>query len=137
MAPPHSAKITSQIRDEIILTRSFLIVDYGQSVINFYILLIGYAFKCYIGELEVTKETTQEEKKMKPKLGDCENIYHNLCFSVAHNVQTDNTSTLAGSWAKYCTEKGPGLTTFLGEGVTDGCVEHPAKVSNIEACILP
>jgi len=92
-------------------------------------------FKCYIGELEVTKDTTKEEKETKPELGVCENIYHNLCVSFATNVVTDNTSTIAGSWGKYCSEQGSGLATIFGEGVTDGCVELPAEIGTTIMCV--
>ena len=41
-------------------------------MINFYILLIGYALKCYKGQLRITKDTTQEQKEIEPELADCD-----------------------------------------------------------------
>ena len=83
--------------------------DYGQSVINFHISLIGNSLKCYKGELEITKDTTQKEKDKEPELVDCNEADH-VC--VSQYIRTDvifdsgtGETMLAGGWSKSCIEK--------------------------------
>ena len=83
--------------------------DYGQSVINFYILLIGNSLKCYTGELEVQEDTTEKEKDKEPKLADCRET-DDAC--VSQYIRTDvifdsgtGETMLAGGWSKSCIEK--------------------------------
>ena len=83
--------------------------EYGKSVINFYILLIGNSLKCYTGELELHEDTRQKEKDKEPKLADCRET-DDAC--VSQYIKTDvifdsvaGGTMLAGSWSKSCIKK--------------------------------
>ena len=101
--------------------------------------------KCFKGEYEVTKRTTQEQEEKEPELIEC-NEYDDVCVSTY--MRTDVTiidgpeeTYLAGSWYKGCDKKGSrGLEVFDGEE-SDGCIELKdentkhigIKVCNIKA----
>ena len=111
-------------------------IDYGQSVINFHILFIGYSLKCYKGVLQVAKDTTQEQMEKKPKLGDC--AADEVCVSTYFktDIKTDDWARdayhLAGGWEKGCEKKGgPHLTKEFGEDHSDRCAE-PKDIPSYE-----
>ena len=114
--------------------------DYGQSVINFYILLIGNSLKCYTGELEVQEDTTEKEKKKEPKLADCRET-DDVC--VSQYIRTDaifdsGETMLAGGWSKLCDKKSNTINYFslTGEDLSDQCVEQKAYIKVRSVCII-
>ena len=112
----------------------------GQSVINFYTLLIGFALKCYKGQLRVTKDTTQEQMEIEPELVDCDETgVACASYYAKTDLTTGSEVSLAGTWGKICAEKSEYITEKFGEELSDGCVEHKEgkRVCNIEAVFLP
>ena len=108
-------------------------IDYGQSVINFYILLLGYSLKCYNGSYIVEKDTNEEETEKKPELLDCTGT-DQVCLSAYYRTDVifKKGTARAGSWYKSCATKGgKDLTRVFGEDQSDRCFE---QTKGIEVC---
>ena len=116
-------------------------IDYGQSVINFYIFISGYSLQCYKGEYRPTKDTTQEQTEKKPELRNCTGT-DQVCIS--SYVRTDTIikdgkgeeTLLAGGWMKRCMTKGHRkLKDLFGENRSDRCVEENEGKEHIKVFI--
>ena len=116
-------------------------IDYGQSVINFYIFILGYSLQCYEGGYTPTKDTKQEQTEKKPELRNCTGT-DQVCIS--SYVRTDTIikdgkgeeTLLAGSWMKDCVTKGDrNLNDLFGENQSDRCEEENEGKEHIKVFI--
>ena len=112
-------------------------LDYGQSVINLYVLLIGMGLKCYRGGFDSTEGAKHAPRQGETTLVDCDRT-DDVCLSVYAKTEVelagDNTYS-AGTWVKYCTKKSnPFLKKDFDDNQFDGCIEakQDVIVSNMD-----